>query len=154
MTRTWNRIITAAFAAIALGQAWAQTTQFATLDIEWENVVIYADNLADRSKLATAPNAVNVNLRNFMPLITIGDIVSVNGRPARGFWVAKGQFIMLFPSPMPGQAIGDLGRGITTDTHLEILQTDGTRVGSIMSAGFVGDPPLPVHRKTLLPTLP
>ena len=82
MTREWNRIITAAFCAVTFGQAWAQTTQFATLDIEWENVIIYADNLADRSKLATAPNAVNVNLRNFMPLITIGDIVSVNGRPA------------------------------------------------------------------------
>src|SRR5712692_6228179 len=111
MTRKWNRIITAAFCAGVLGQAWAQTPQFATLDIEWENVVIYADNLADRSRLATAPNAVNVNLRNFMPLITIGDIVSVNGRPARGSWVAKGQFIMLVPSPMRGRALGDLGGG-------------------------------------------
>jgi hypothetical protein len=143
MTREWNRIITSAFCAIAFGQAWAQTPQFATLDIEWENVIIYADNLADRSKLATAPNPVNVNLRNFMPLITIGDIVSVNGRPARGSWVAKGQFIMLVPSPTPGQAIGDLGRGITTDVQLEILQPDGTRVGSIMSAGFVGGPAPP-----------
>ena len=90
MTRKWDRILTALFWAVTTGPAWAQTTQFATLDIEWENVIIYADNLADRSKLATAPNAVNVNLRNFMPLITIGDIVSVNGRPTRGSWVAQG----------------------------------------------------------------
>jgi len=138
MTKTWDRIITAAFCIVALGQALAQTPPFATLDVEWENGVIYTDNLADRSKLATAPNIVNVNLRNFMPLIAIADIVSVNGRPARGSWVGRGQFMMVVPSPMPGQAIGDLGRGLTTDIHLEILQADGTPVGSIMSTGFAG----------------
>ena len=59
---------------------------------------------------------------------------------------------MAFPSPMPGQALADLGLGIVGDVQLEILQPAGTRVGSIMSAGFAGVPAPPVYRKTLRTT--
>jgi uncharacterized protein (TIGR03437 family) len=135
--------ITAALCAVAIGQARAQTPQFVTLDIEWENYVAYASNLADPSKLATSPNMVNANIRSFMTALLIADIVSVNGKPARGSWVFRNQFILLFPSPMPGQAIGDIGRGVLGDYHLEILQTDGTPVGSIMSSGFATGPAPP-----------
>ena len=85
-----NSIRIAVFCALVLGQARAQTPQFVTLDIEWENFVIYADNLPDPSRLVTSPNTVNVNIRNFMPLIAIADIVSVNGKPASGSWAATG----------------------------------------------------------------
>src|SRR5260370_13165343 len=77
-----------------------------------------------------------------MTNIFIGDIVSVNGRPAKGDWIARGQFTMLGPSPMPGQAIGDIAQALPGDLYLEILQTDGTSVGSIRTAGgFGGAPP-------------
>jgi len=116
--------VTAAVCA-AFGRAWAQAPQFATLDIEWENAVRYVD-------------VVSPNPRTFMPFYGIADIVSVNGKPARGSWVLGGRLIALFPTPMPGQAIGDLGRATLVDMHLEILQADGARVGSIMTSGFTG----------------
>jgi hypothetical protein len=55
-------------------------------------------------------------------------------------------------APMPSQALSDLGLGIVGDVQLEILQPAGTRVGSIMSADFVGGPAPPVCRKTLRTT--
>src|SRR5437868_7192192 len=41
------------------------------------------------------------------------------------------------PQPsMPGQAIGDIARGSVSVQYLEILQSDGTPIGSIMISGF------------------
>jgi uncharacterized protein (TIGR03437 family) len=143
MIITWKPFITAALCAAAFGRAWAQTPQFATLDIEWENAVGYLDDLADPAKLVTSPTIANLNLRNFMGFFDIADIVSVNGKPARGSWILGGRVMQLFPSPLPGQAIGDLGRGAMVDIHLEILQSDAIRVGTIMTSGFTGGPAPP-----------
>jgi hypothetical protein len=65
MIRNRKLFITAALWAAVFGRAWAQAPQFATLEIEWENYVAYTNDLADPSKLATAPNIVNANVRNF-----------------------------------------------------------------------------------------
>lgn len=143
MTRNWKLFIAAGLCAATFGRAWAQAPQFATLDIEFENYVNYVNDPADPSKLATSPNMVTANIRNFMTTIIFGDVVAVNGRPAKGSLVVRTQFIMLVPSPMPGQAIGDVApQGALGDIYLEILQADGTRVGSLMTAGgFGGAPP-------------
>jgi len=82
--------VTAAVFCAAFGRAWAQAPQFATLDIEWENAVGYVD-------------VVSPNPRTFMPFYGIADIVSVNGKPARGSWVLGGRLIARFPTPMPGR---------------------------------------------------
>src|SRR5437762_2086099 len=111
MITKWRPWIAAALCTFALRHAWAQGPLFATLEIERENTVAYVGDLADPFKIGTSSNMVNANLRNFMPFIGFADIVSVNGKPARGSWVARGDFIMLGPSPMPGQAIGDIARG-------------------------------------------
>jgi hypothetical protein len=74
-----------------------------------------------------------------MPFLAIGDIISVNGKPAKGSWVDSGRLVQLFRNPAVGQAISDLAvRGGMVDIHLEILQSDGTPVGSIMTSGFTG----------------
>jgi hypothetical protein len=144
MTRKCKPYIAAAICSIAVGQAWAQAPRVATLDIEWENAVGYGDNLADPSQRATSPDPVTpASIINLTPFVGIADIVSVNGKPAKGSWVLGGRIIQLVPSPMPGQAIGDLGRGALVDIHIEILQADGTRVGSIMTSGFTGGPAPP-----------
>ncbi len=144
MTRNLKLFIAAALCAAAFGRAWAQAPQFATLDIEFENAVGYGDNVADPSQRATSPNPVTpTSIINLTPFVGIADIVSVNGKPAKGSWVLGGRIIQLVPSPMPGQAIGDLGRGALVDIHIEILQADGTRVGSIMTSGFTGGPAPP-----------
>jgi uncharacterized protein (TIGR03437 family) len=136
MTNHCKFLVTIALCGIVGPAGRAQAPQFATLEIEWENYVAYVNDLADPSKIGTSPTMVNPNLRNFMTAVLMGDIVSVNGRPAKGSFVVRGQFIMLGPNPLPGQAIGDIGRAAVGDYLLEILQPDGTPVGSIMTAGF------------------
>src|SRR5713226_7369915 len=111
MTRNWNRTLTAVFCAVAFGRAWAQAPRVASLDIEWENAVVYIDDLADPSRLVTSPTSVTPNVRNFMTFMAIGDIVSVNGKPAKGSMVDSGRLVQLVRSPAPGQAIADALRG-------------------------------------------
>jgi uncharacterized protein (TIGR03437 family) len=133
-----NNLMTLAALCAGFGQVWAQAPQFATLDIGWENYVAYVNDVADPSKIGTSSGATNPSiLKNFMTAILIADIVSVNGKPAKGNLSVRGQFVMLGSSPASGQAIADTSRGALGDLYLEILQTDGTPVGSIMSTGFL-----------------
>ena len=149
MTRNWKLFIAAALCAAAFGRAWAQAPQFATLDIEFENAVGYGDNVADPSQRATSPNPVTpTSIINLTPFVGIADIVSVNGKPVKGSMVDAGRLVQLIRSPAPGQAIADLAlRGGMVNIYLEILQSDGTPVGSIMTFGFTGGGPPPERRR-------
>src|SRR6266851_2852500 len=137
-----NPLIAAVICAAGFSQARAQTPRIATLDIGWENAVTYGDNYS-LSNYATSPTPPTPPPRNFGAFMGIADIVSVNGKSARGNWVLRGRVIGLFPNPAPGQAIGDLGRASTSDIYLEILQPDGTRVGTITTSGFTAGPTPP-----------
>lgn len=145
MTTKRKAYITAALCAAGFGRAWAQAPQVATLDIAWENGVTYGDDVGDPSRFATSPNPpVLGNPKNFVSFVVIGDIVSINGKPAKGSFVDGGRGIFLLRNPMPGQSISDLAvRGGMVDIYLEILQNDGTPVGSIMTFGFTGGGPPP-----------
>jgi hypothetical protein len=112
------------------------------LEILVQNAVTYLDDVSDPSKLASSPGiAPPIVSRSFMPFIYIGDIVSVNGKPAKGSAVGRGTNIALTTSPNPGQAIADVIRGGTQDNRWEIQQADGTPVGTIMTSGFSGGAP-------------
>src|SRR6266496_166406 len=128
MFRKPRLFLSVAFCCVASRQAWAQAPQFATLDIEWENSVTYFADTADPTKFATSTDIGSPNIRNFMGNAAIADIVSVNGRPAKGTWIGRGHLGMIFPNPTPGQAIGDIGRAVLGDIYFEILQSDGIRV--------------------------
>ena len=143
MTRTWKTTVAVSLCALASGIARPQAPEFAILDIEWENSVAYFDDLADPSRLVTSPGRVPAALRNFMQLVVIADIVAVNGKPAGGSMIFATRLIQAVPNPSPGQAIADVGRFSMGDLHLEIMDSDGTRIGSIMSSGFGGGPAPP-----------
>src|SRR5713101_7529567 len=98
MTRTWKTLIAAALCAVAYSQGWAQAPEFAILDIEWENEVAYFDDVADPSRLVTSPGPVPATIRNFMQLLFIADIVSVNGKPARGSLIFATRLIQAVPN--------------------------------------------------------
>ena len=78
-----------------------------------------------------------------MSQLGIADIVSVNGKPAKGNWVHSGRTVNMAPSPAAGQGVGDVVRSGIVDVHFEILQADGTPIGSIMTLGFQGGPAPP-----------
>ena len=131
----------------ARGQAPA-----ATLYIELQNVVEYQVDTSDLSKYGTDPNVTQGKIAKGLgvgcagvPIIGYGDIVSVNGQPARGTYAIRGVAVCVTPTPVPGvEAIADTTWPSVRDETYEILQSDGiTPVGTIMTYGLSSGTPSP-----------
>src|SRR5687768_14189944 len=130
-----------AYCQLALGQAVPATV----LEVEVENFVTYHNDVADYSKLATDPNRTTLatRARNFEQSIGIADIVSVNGKPAKGVMTERRWQFNRQPDRVAGQAIADVVRDDIRDRYFDILNPDGTPIGSIMTSGSGGGPPPP-----------
>jgi uncharacterized protein (TIGR03437 family) len=114
------------------------------LTIEVADSNFYIRDETDYAKLATTASVVNrAPAANFDQGITMADIISVNGVPAKGILFGRWDFIRSTPTPSPGQNPADVARSGIAEWFFEILQPDGTPVGSIMAAGFNGGPPPP-----------
>ena len=131
-------LLMAAYCTLGQGQAPPPTI----LEIDVENYVQYFQDITDLSRFATDPNAVPAGFltnspfaRNLGEAIGIGDIVAVNGQPAKGTLTRNGRLIDLKPAPNPGQAIADMSRGVFFADTFEILKGDGSPIGIIMSYG-------------------
>src|SRR3990172_9408567 len=138
-TLAFTALSAVAYCQLALGQAAPATI----LDIELANFVTYFADVSDSSRLATDPNRTTVTQpRNFSRVIGIADIVSVNGKPAKGVMTQQPTQFNLRVNPTPGQAIADLQRNNRLERYYEILKPDGSQIGSIMAVGNGGgDPP-------------
>ena len=123
--------------AVALSQAPV------ILEIETENCVQYVQDVADWSKFASDSGMTTISgARSFQSIVNIGDIVAVNGRPAKGAQISRIQVMFLRTTAAPGQAISDVVRGGASNSSFEILQPDGTPVGTIMAQTILqGDAP-------------
>jgi hypothetical protein len=121
---------------LARGQSPSQTT----LVVDLQNVVEYQnDDASTPSKLATNPNLTpSGGFINFGMVTLLGDIVAVNGQPAKGTYVGRSRGIAASPTPKPGGAIADVTRTAMREHYFEILKADGTAIGTIMSLGFSG----------------
>jgi hypothetical protein len=124
--------------------AHAQSSVNVPLVIDSENTVNYVDDVTDFSKLAlndfvTPPTAA----RNFTRSINIGDIVAINGSPARGSATAQFANLTMRTAPAPGQAIADVPSGALAQWTYTILTSDGNALGSILiqGLGFAPKPP-------------
>ena len=118
-----------------------------TLVVELANVVEYQVDVSDLSKWGTNPNVTQGSIAMGMgvgcvgvPVVAYGDIVSVNGEPARGAYVGRAVSVCLSPSPTPGVfAISDISANSLRDETYYILQSDGvTPIGTIMVNGLNG----------------
>jgi len=116
--------------------AFAQTVPV-VLDIDVENVVRYIGDVSDVSRLAlNAASTPPATTRAFTDTIFIGDIVAVNGKPAKGMWTSR-QYTMNFsPNPAPGSAISDVTQGAIAECKYEILNADGGFIGRVMDGGL------------------
>jgi len=130
------------------GQAQPATT----LLIELQNVVEYQVDVSDLSKYGTNPNVTHGSIAQGkgvgcvgIPVIIYGDIVSVNGQPARGSYVSRALSVCLSSAPVPGlNAIADTTWASVRDETYQILQSDGvTPVGTIMTNGLNNGSPTP-----------
>ena len=126
------------FGAICLFGAvtFAQTVPV-VLDVEVENAVRYIGDVSDPSKLAVNAAATPAgSTRAFTDTIYVGDIVAINGKPAKGLWTSR-QYTMGFsPSPAPGSAIADVSQGTIAECKYEILNASGAFVGRLMDGGL------------------
>ncbi len=136
--------LAAAFCAAAFSESgMAQAAPATIIQIDVENRVAYHYDSNDYSRMATSPARGSIQTRTFSQILSLGDIVAVNGSPAKGLWVARGLLLRTLPAPPAGQAIGDVARTVINDLAFEILQPDGTPVGTILAGGLGGGPAPP-----------
>jgi uncharacterized protein (TIGR03437 family) len=124
-------------ALIVMAGARAQSQAPATLDIDTANLVIYRHDVFDATRVATeAGTTAPLPLRSFMHVTWIGDVVAVNGAPAKGTLAVRGTFVSVNPSPTPGIGIGDTTNSLASDWIFDILRADGSSVGTIVASGW------------------
>jgi hypothetical protein len=144
MIRKANVVITVIpLAVAACSLASAQQPPTATLTIDIGNAVEYQEDIYDPVKFARSPNVtpslgIGTGVANFAVATLLGDIVAVNGQPAKGLYAGRSRTIGTRTNATPGQAIADVQRAAIREHIFEILQPDGTPVGSIMLMGFSG----------------
>jgi hypothetical protein len=127
--------VTAALEALARTRRLSEST----LTVELKNAVEYFDDIGDPSQFATQPGSTPPNTpKNFFVVTLIADIVSVNGDPAKGAYVGRTRVVSL-----NAEAVADVTRTALREHVFEILQPNGTAIGTIMSTGFSGGPPPP-----------
>jgi uncharacterized protein (TIGR03437 family) len=127
-------VCTAACCSSALAQQSAPTI----VEIDIENLVEYQVDTLDTSNFATNPNVTVSSGIMRLGATVIGDIVAVNGEPAKGSVVGRPWTMDLTPLPTPGRAIADVTRGSSGFRTFEILKPDGTAVGTLMVLGLNG----------------
>ena len=123
----------------------AQQPPSITLTIDLGDVVEYQQDMYDPAKFARNA-AITPSLgigssgaiANFTVVTLIGDVMAVNGQPAKGLYAGRTRVLNTNRSAAPGQAIADVTRTALREHIFEILQADGTPVGTIMAMGFSG----------------
>lgn len=130
--------------------AFPQSVIPVTLLIDVQDHVEYQDDISDVTKFATVPMLTPaVNFRTFSVATVVADIVAVNGQPAKGIYTAQARALGASPTATAGNVIADVQRAALREEVIEILNTDGTSIGTISSLGLSGGPPPPGprHRK-------
>src|SRR6266481_6080829 len=143
--KTETVAMTILLAAVYCNLALGQSTQTTLLRIDIQDYVPYNYDVFDIPKFATTsvltPFPTNGG-KAFSFFVFIGDIVAVNGKPAKGLWTARGTTFSFEPNAVPGHSTADLTRGNVIDMYWEILQIDGTPIGTLAASGLTrGSPP-------------
>jgi hypothetical protein len=121
------------FPVLAIGQV---APDFA-LNVQMENWVFYLDHTGDPATYGTVQGITPVPAGTqfaFRKYLIVADVVSVDGKPATGTFLAHG--IAVNPSnalqPVPGRPIVDFSRNQAHQFVLEVLTPDRVQVGSLV----------------------
>jgi hypothetical protein len=124
--------------------AGGQTSPPAIVTVDVDNIVVYVGDVADIGKLATTGTTTTAaDSKNFYAVLWVADVVAVNGKPAKGTWTARGNVLSRGPNPPSGTAIADSGGALFFDWIFDLMQADGTPIGSLMAVGTGGAPKPP-----------
>ena len=143
MNPTKNVFCFAALVACA-ALSYSQSSTPVTLLIDVQDHVEYQDDISDVTKFATVPAVTPaVNFRTFSVATVVADIVAVNGQPAKGVYTAQARGLDSSPTATPGNAVADVQRAALREEVIEILNSDGSPIGTIASLGLSGGMPPP-----------
>jgi uncharacterized protein (TIGR03437 family) len=113
------------------------------LTVEVKNYVPYHIDVPDPATFASNPGITPGTPRVFQRFVFIGDIVSVNGQPAKGIWTATVVTLQTSLTPTAKQAIADGVRNNIIEMYFDLMQADGTPIGTIMTSGLTRGSPAP-----------
>lgn len=117
--------------------AFGQGDYRVTLVVDVDNAVTYRSDVIDpaaRGTLATlSPVPAN---RPFTDALNIGDIVAVNGKPARGLWTSRIFTMGFSPAPAAGFGLADRASGNLADCKWEFSDSSGRLIGAILDGGY------------------
>ena len=116
-----------------------------TVQVDVKNFVLYNYDTFDTTQFGTNPASTSVMMKTYNYHISIGDIVAVNGSPAKGTLLCTHTMFVLSPTATVGslRAIADTSRAMIDDCSLEVLTSSGTAVGTIFIHGLFGGAPAP-----------
>jgi uncharacterized protein (TIGR03437 family) len=135
MINIQRAMIGAGFMMLCLSAA--DKPQISVLTIETDNVVTYVGDVNDSTRLATVEGATApAATKAFTYTLTVGDVVKVNGRPAKGLWSSWAYSMGYSPTAAPGFAISDASQGGVSECKWEIQTEDGLLVGRFMDSGL------------------
>jgi hypothetical protein len=153
MNITSNLSLIAVVLASAL-PAFPQSVTPVTLLIDVQDHVEYQDDISDVTKFATIPTLTPaVNFRTFSVATVLADVVAVNGQPAKGVYTAQARALGASPTATAGDAIADIQRAALREEAIEILNSDGTSIGTISSLGLSGGSHRPAPRRPKPPPI-
>ena len=135
--RMFIRLAIIGLSAITVCLDAADKPQISVLTIQTENVVTYVGDITDPTKLAAVGGATTVPAsKAFWYSLTVGDVVQVNGRPAKGLWSSWAYTMGYSPTAAPGFGISDASQGGVSECKWEIQTADGLLVGRFMDSGL------------------
>lgn len=137
VSRNW-KLLAAVAACLAASREPAQGNEPVVLRVDLENYVQYCGNVSDYSKLASDASMAPCSLRTFGKVIALADVVAVNGKPAKGTLNFSAYSTNVRTAPTAGQAMGDAVRNGPAFESLELLQPDGTPIGTLVDMGMAG----------------
>jgi hypothetical protein len=129
--------LAALFSCLVCASAFGQDDTRVTLIVDVDNAVTYRSDVIDPAQRGTSmtQTAVPPN-RPFTDALTVGDIVAVNGKPARGLWTSRVHVMGFSPTPTAGFGIADRASGNLADCKWEFLDADGRFVGVLVDGGY------------------
>lgn len=144
MNRLINMTRNIVFAVLICGFPCLAKTP-STLQIDVNNYVLYNYDTFDTSQFGMNPSATSVPMKTYNYHISVGDIVAVGGKPAKGTLLCTHTMFVLSPTATVGsmKAIADTSRAMVDDCSLEILSDGGMEIGTIFIHGLFGGAPPP-----------
>jgi len=122
---------------LPLAGAFGQGEGRVTLVVDVDNAVTYRSDVIDPAGRGTSTTQTPAPpIRPFTDALNVGDIVAVNGKPARGLWTSRVFSMGFSPTPAPGFGIADRASGNLADCKWEFLDANGRLIGTILDGGY------------------